>query len=62
MLEAGCFHFNCAINSGKSDFDLWEEDLGYQCVTTGFRDLFYKKLAVVFQSVFYIYYQKKEDG
>lgn len=28
MLEAGCFDFNHANNPGKSDFGIWEEDLG----------------------------------
>lgn len=62
MLEAGCFHFDYANNPGKSDFDLWEEDLGTQCATIGFGGLFYKKLAVAFQNVFHIHHQGKERG
>ena len=33
-----------------------------QCVTIGFGGLFYKKLAVVFQNVFYIHYQRAKRG
>lgn len=53
------FDFNHANNLGKSDFDLWEEDLGHQCITISFGGLFYKELAFVFQNVFYIHYQGK---